>query len=151
MAPTLPSLRSEVFKPCVEDKDLAFCLNEGECSIIETVAGVHRHCRWVLTLVCIWGIWFHLSTDVLSLCPSPPSINLGVFFIPAAIFSPKHTNCVLWVMKRVVQMHLKRTAIITQTTNWRIRDVLAALEAAHSLILIMKLHKWKEMFPCKFN
>uniref|UniRef100_A0A3P8TMC8 Neuregulin 3b n=1 Tax=Amphiprion percula TaxID=161767 RepID=A0A3P8TMC8_AMPPE len=45
LAPTLPSLRSEVFKPCVEDKDLAFCLNEGECSIIETVAGVHRHCR----------------------------------------------------------------------------------------------------------
>uniref|UniRef100_A0A4W6CCV2 EGF-like domain-containing protein n=1 Tax=Lates calcarifer TaxID=8187 RepID=A0A4W6CCV2_LATCA len=45
MAPTLPSPRSEVFKPCVEDKDLAFCLNEGECSIIETVAGVHRHCR----------------------------------------------------------------------------------------------------------
>uniref|UniRef100_A0A3Q2XC36 EGF-like domain-containing protein n=1 Tax=Hippocampus comes TaxID=109280 RepID=A0A3Q2XC36_HIPCM len=40
-----PSLRSEVFKPCVEDKDLAFCLNEGECSIIETVAGVHRQCR----------------------------------------------------------------------------------------------------------
>ncbi|XP_068161669.1 pro-neuregulin-3, membrane-bound isoform isoform X2 [Antennarius striatus] len=45
VAATLPSLRSEVFKPCVEDKDLAFCLNEGECSIIETVAGVHRHCR----------------------------------------------------------------------------------------------------------
>uniref|UniRef100_A0A8D3BAN5 EGF-like domain-containing protein n=1 Tax=Scophthalmus maximus TaxID=52904 RepID=A0A8D3BAN5_SCOMX len=45
VAPTLPSPRSEVFKPCVEDKDLAFCLNEGECSIIETVAGVHRHCR----------------------------------------------------------------------------------------------------------
>ncbi|XP_051927429.1 pro-neuregulin-3, membrane-bound isoform [Hippocampus zosterae] len=45
MAPTQPGLRSEVFKPCVEDKDLAFCLNEGECSIIETVAGVHRQCR----------------------------------------------------------------------------------------------------------
>ena len=45
VAPTLPSLRSEVFKPCVEDKDLAFCLNDGECSIIETRAGVHRHCR----------------------------------------------------------------------------------------------------------
>ncbi|KAJ7984638.1 hypothetical protein DPEC_G00356840 [Dallia pectoralis] len=42
--PTSPSLRSEVFKPCIDDKDLAFCLNEGECSIIETVAGVHRHC-----------------------------------------------------------------------------------------------------------
>ena len=35
----------EVFQPCLEDKDLAFCLNEGECSIIQTVAGVHRHCR----------------------------------------------------------------------------------------------------------
>ncbi|XP_029569924.1 pro-neuregulin-3, membrane-bound isoform [Salmo trutta] len=45
LAPTSPSLRSEVFKPCIDDKDLAFCLNEGECSIIETVAGVHRHCR----------------------------------------------------------------------------------------------------------
>ena len=45
LAPTLPSLRSEVFKPCVEDKDLAFCLNDGECSIIETAAGIHRHCR----------------------------------------------------------------------------------------------------------
>ncbi|CAL8382503.1 unnamed protein product, partial [Gadus morhua 'NCC'] len=44
VAPTLPGLRSEVFKPCVEDKDLAFCLNDGECSIIETRAGVHRHC-----------------------------------------------------------------------------------------------------------
>uniref|UniRef100_A0A3Q2QDA9 EGF-like domain-containing protein n=1 Tax=Fundulus heteroclitus TaxID=8078 RepID=A0A3Q2QDA9_FUNHE len=42
---TVMFVRSEVFKPCVEDKDLAFCLNEGECSIIETVAGVHRHCR----------------------------------------------------------------------------------------------------------
>uniref|UniRef100_A0A8C7VEA2 EGF-like domain-containing protein n=1 Tax=Oncorhynchus mykiss TaxID=8022 RepID=A0A8C7VEA2_ONCMY len=38
-------LRSDVFKSCIDDKDLAFCLNEGECSIIETVAGVHRHCR----------------------------------------------------------------------------------------------------------
>uniref|UniRef100_A0A8C7VGI6 EGF-like domain-containing protein n=1 Tax=Oncorhynchus mykiss TaxID=8022 RepID=A0A8C7VGI6_ONCMY len=45
LAPTSPGLRSEVFKPCIDDKDLAFCLNEGECSIIETVAGVHRHCR----------------------------------------------------------------------------------------------------------
>ncbi|XP_031660987.1 pro-neuregulin-3, membrane-bound isoform [Oncorhynchus kisutch] len=45
LAPTSPSLRSDVFKSCIDDKDLAFCLNEGECSIIETVAGVHRHCR----------------------------------------------------------------------------------------------------------
>ncbi|XP_032430341.1 pro-neuregulin-3, membrane-bound isoform [Xiphophorus hellerii] len=45
LAPTPPSVRSEVFKSCVEDKDRAFCLNDGECSIIETVAGVHRHCR----------------------------------------------------------------------------------------------------------
>ncbi|XP_076154901.1 pro-neuregulin-3, membrane-bound isoform [Alosa pseudoharengus] len=43
-APTNPTPRSEHFKRC-QDKDLAFCLNEGECFIIETVAGVHRHCR----------------------------------------------------------------------------------------------------------
>uniref|UniRef100_A0AAY5E898 EGF-like domain-containing protein n=1 Tax=Electrophorus electricus TaxID=8005 RepID=A0AAY5E898_ELEEL len=33
------------FKPCQDSQELAFCLNEGECFIIETVAGVHRHCR----------------------------------------------------------------------------------------------------------
>uniref|UniRef100_A0A3B4VJM0 EGF-like domain-containing protein n=1 Tax=Seriola dumerili TaxID=41447 RepID=A0A3B4VJM0_SERDU len=72
------SLRSEVFKPCVEDKDLAFCLNEGECSIIETVAGVHRHC------VCKEGYHglrcdqFVPKTDAILSDPSTPSF---LFFL----------------------------------------------------------------------
>ncbi|XP_078387006.1 pro-neuregulin-3, membrane-bound isoform-like [Cetorhinus maximus] len=36
--------RSEHFKPCT-DKDLAYCLNEGECFIIETLTGNNKHCR----------------------------------------------------------------------------------------------------------
>ncbi|KAK3558937.1 hypothetical protein QTP86_000063 [Hemibagrus guttatus] len=44
IAPTTPTVRSEFFKPCQDSQELAFCLNEGECFIIETVAGVHRHC-----------------------------------------------------------------------------------------------------------
>uniref|UniRef100_A0AAY4ATJ1 EGF-like domain-containing protein n=1 Tax=Denticeps clupeoides TaxID=299321 RepID=A0AAY4ATJ1_9TELE len=44
VAPTNLTLRSEHFKPC-PDKEMAFCLNDGECFIVETVAGVHRQCR----------------------------------------------------------------------------------------------------------
>ncbi|XP_073542071.1 pro-neuregulin-3, membrane-bound isoform isoform X1 [Phyllobates terribilis] len=36
--------RSEHFKPC-KDKDLAYCLNEGECFVIETLTASHKHCR----------------------------------------------------------------------------------------------------------
>ncbi|XP_041116305.1 pro-neuregulin-3, membrane-bound isoform-like [Polyodon spathula] len=43
-APTSPPERSEHFKPC-RDKDLAYCLNEGECFVIETLTGSHKHCR----------------------------------------------------------------------------------------------------------
>ncbi|KAL4613021.1 pro-neuregulin-3, membrane-bound isoform [Arapaima gigas] len=39
-----PPPRSEHFKPC-RDKDLAYCLNEGECFIVETLTGSHKHCR----------------------------------------------------------------------------------------------------------
>ncbi|XP_073723122.1 pro-neuregulin-3, membrane-bound isoform isoform X1 [Misgurnus anguillicaudatus] len=45
LAPTTSTVRSEFFKPCQDSQEMAFCLNEGECFIIETVAGVHRHCR----------------------------------------------------------------------------------------------------------
>nr|XP_055031214.1 pro-neuregulin-3, membrane-bound isoform-like [Misgurnus anguillicaudatus] len=47
LAPTTSTVRSEFFKPCQDSQEMAFCLNEGECFIIETVAGVHRHCRCV--------------------------------------------------------------------------------------------------------
>ncbi|XP_031760623.1 pro-neuregulin-3, membrane-bound isoform isoform X1 [Xenopus tropicalis] len=36
--------RSEHFKPC-KDKDLAYCLNDGECFVIETLTASHKHCR----------------------------------------------------------------------------------------------------------
>ncbi|XP_053306927.1 pro-neuregulin-3, membrane-bound isoform isoform X2 [Spea bombifrons] len=36
--------RSEHFKPC-KDKDLAYCLNNGECFVIETLTASHKHCR----------------------------------------------------------------------------------------------------------
>ncbi|XP_048060608.1 pro-neuregulin-3, membrane-bound isoform isoform X2 [Megalobrama amblycephala] len=43
-SPTLPPLKSEHFKPC-QEKDLAYCLNDGECFVIETLSGPHKHCR----------------------------------------------------------------------------------------------------------
>ncbi|XP_066205670.1 pro-neuregulin-3, membrane-bound isoform isoform X4 [Saccopteryx leptura] len=41
---TYSTERSEHFKPC-RDKDLAYCLNDGECFVIETLTGSHKHCR----------------------------------------------------------------------------------------------------------
>lgn len=78
VAPTLPSVRSEVFKPCVEDKDLAFCLNEGECSIIETVAGVHRHCRCKEGYHGLRCDQFVPKTDAIL---SDPTDELGIEFM----------------------------------------------------------------------
>ncbi|XP_031792053.1 pro-neuregulin-3, membrane-bound isoform isoform X4 [Piliocolobus tephrosceles] len=43
-ATTYSTERSEHFKPC-RDKDLAYCLNDGECFVIETLTGSHKHCR----------------------------------------------------------------------------------------------------------
>nr|XP_057920844.1 pro-neuregulin-3, membrane-bound isoform isoform X2 [Doryrhamphus excisus] len=43
-SPTVPPLHSEHFKPC-HDKDLAYCLNGGECFVIETLSGPHKHCK----------------------------------------------------------------------------------------------------------
>ncbi|KAI3363470.1 hypothetical protein L3Q82_012085 [Scortum barcoo] len=43
-SPTIPPLHSEHFKPCHE-KDLAYCLNGGECFVIETLSGPHKHCK----------------------------------------------------------------------------------------------------------
>ncbi|KAM4704289.1 pro-neuregulin-3, membrane-bound isoform 2-T2 [Rhinophrynus dorsalis] len=41
---TYVTQRSEHFKPC-KDKDLAYCLNDGECFVIETLTASHKHCR----------------------------------------------------------------------------------------------------------
>ncbi|XP_069011668.1 LOW QUALITY PROTEIN: pro-neuregulin-3, membrane-bound isoform [Embiotoca jacksoni] len=103
LAPTLPSLRSEVFKPCVEDKDLAFCLNEGECSIIETVAGVHRHCRCKEGYHGLRCDQFVPKTDAIL---SDPTDELGIEFMESgetyqrqvlSIFSIASGICLLGV------------------------------------------------------
>eukprot|EP00062_Callorhinchus_milii_P017895 gi/632970790/ref/XP_007901843.1/ PREDICTED: pro-neuregulin-3, membrane-bound isoform [Callorhinchus milii] len=41
---TYTTQRSEHYKPC-RDKDLSYCLNDGECFMIETLAGNNKHCR----------------------------------------------------------------------------------------------------------
>ncbi|KAG5194749.1 hypothetical protein JEQ12_013025, partial [Ovis aries] len=46
---TYSTERSEHFKPC-RDKDLAYCLNDGECFVIETLTGSHKHCRRIILI-----------------------------------------------------------------------------------------------------
>ncbi|XP_061913904.1 pro-neuregulin-3, membrane-bound isoform-like [Entelurus aequoreus] len=41
---SVPPLHSEHFKPC-HNKDLSYCLNGGECFVIETLSGPHKHCK----------------------------------------------------------------------------------------------------------
>ncbi|XP_041830276.1 pro-neuregulin-3, membrane-bound isoform [Melanotaenia boesemani] len=114
LAPTLPSLRSEVFKPCVEDKDLAFCLNEGECSIIETVAGVHRHCRCKEGYHGLRCDQFVPKTDAIL---SDPTDELGIEFMESgdtyqrqvlSIFSIASGICLLGVACMALYRHNKR-------------------------------------------
>ncbi|XP_067344846.1 pro-neuregulin-3, membrane-bound isoform isoform X2 [Channa argus] len=114
LAPTLPSLRSEVFKPCVEDKDLAFCLNEGECSIIETVAGVHRHCRCKEGYHGLRCDQFVPKTDAIL---SDPTDELGIEFMESgdtyqrqvlSIFSIASGICLLGVACMALYRRNKR-------------------------------------------
>ncbi|GAA6214266.1 pro-neuregulin-3, membrane-bound isoform-like [Lates japonicus] len=114
MAPTLPSPRSEVFKPCVEDKDLAFCLNEGECSIIETVAGVHRHCRCKEGYHGLRCDQFVPKTDAIL---SDPTDELGIEFMESgdtyqrqvlSIFSIASGICLLGVACMALYRRNKR-------------------------------------------
>ncbi|XP_029383995.1 pro-neuregulin-3, membrane-bound isoform [Echeneis naucrates] len=114
VAPTLPSLRSEVFKPCVEDKDLAFCLNEGECSIIETVAGVHRHCRCKEGYHGLRCDQFVPKTDAIL---SDPTDELGIEFMESgdtyqrqvlSIFSIASGICLLGVACMALYRRNKR-------------------------------------------
>ncbi|KAM4624556.1 LOW QUALITY PROTEIN: uncharacterized protein nrg3b [Polymixia lowei] len=114
VAPTVPSLRSEVFKPCVEDKDLAFCLNEGECSIIETLAGVHRHCRCKEGYHGLRCDQFVPKTDAIL---SDPTDELGIEFMESgetyqrqvlSIFSIASGICLLGVACMALYRRNKR-------------------------------------------
>ncbi|KAG7492459.1 hypothetical protein MATL_G00014630 [Megalops atlanticus] len=77
MAPTSPHLRSEHFKPC-KDKDLAYCLNEGECFIIETLTGSHKHCRCKEGYQGVRCDQFLPKTDSIL---SDPTDHLGIEFM----------------------------------------------------------------------
>ncbi|XP_051968774.1 pro-neuregulin-3, membrane-bound isoform-like isoform X3 [Xyrauchen texanus] len=79
LAPTTSTVRSEFFKPCQDSQEMAFCLNEGECFIIETVAGVHRHCRCKEGYRGLRCDQFVPKTD--SILSDPTADELGIEFM----------------------------------------------------------------------
>ncbi|XP_059387076.1 pro-neuregulin-3, membrane-bound isoform-like isoform X2 [Carassius carassius] len=81
LAPTTSTVRSEFFKPCQDSQEMAFCLNEGECFIIETVAGVHRHCRCKEGYRGLRCDQFVPKTDSIL---SDPTDELGIEFMESA-------------------------------------------------------------------
>ncbi|XP_026102899.1 pro-neuregulin-3, membrane-bound isoform-like isoform X1 [Carassius auratus] len=82
LAPTTSTVRSEFFKPCQDSQEMAFCLNEGECFIIETVAGVHRHCRCKEGYRGLRCDQFVPKTD--SILSDPTADELGIEFMESA-------------------------------------------------------------------
>ncbi|XP_030628854.1 pro-neuregulin-3, membrane-bound isoform [Chanos chanos] len=76
-SPTLPPLHSEHFKPC-QEKDLAYCLNDGECFVIETLSGPHKHCRCREGFQGIRCDQFLPKTDSIL---SDPTDHLGIEFM----------------------------------------------------------------------
>ncbi|XP_035256326.1 pro-neuregulin-3, membrane-bound isoform [Anguilla anguilla] len=75
--PTSPPLRSEHFKPC-KDKDLAYCLNGGECFVIETLTGSHKNCRCKEGYQGVRCDQFLPKTDSIL---SDPTDHLGIEFM----------------------------------------------------------------------
>ncbi|KAM8774785.1 pro-neuregulin-3, membrane-bound isoform [Rhynchonycteris naso] len=69
--------RSEHFKPC-RDKDLAYCLNDGECFVIETLTGSHKHCRCKEGYQGVRCDQFLPKTDSIL---SDPTDHLGIEFM----------------------------------------------------------------------
>ncbi|XP_077206927.1 pro-neuregulin-3, membrane-bound isoform isoform X2 [Paroedura picta] len=68
---------SEHFKPC-KDKDLAYCLNDGECFVIETLTGSHKHCRCKEGYQGVRCDQFLPKTDSIL---SDPTDHLGIEFM----------------------------------------------------------------------
>ncbi|XP_041722276.1 pro-neuregulin-3, membrane-bound isoform-like isoform X1 [Coregonus clupeaformis] len=77
LSPTIPPLVSEHFKQCHE-KDLAYCLNDGECFVIETLSGPHKHCRCREGYQGIRCDQFLPKTDSIL---SDPTDHLGIEFM----------------------------------------------------------------------
>uniref|UniRef100_A0A674EZA2 Pro-neuregulin-3, membrane-bound isoform n=1 Tax=Salmo trutta TaxID=8032 RepID=A0A674EZA2_SALTR len=76
-SPTIPQMRSEHFKQC-HVKDLAYCLNDGECFVIETLSGPHKHCRCKEGYQGIRCDQFLPKTDSIL---SDPTDHLGIEFM----------------------------------------------------------------------
>nr|KAF6322637.1 neuregulin 3 [Pipistrellus kuhlii] len=74
---TYATERSEHFKPC-RDKDLAYCLNDGECFVIETLTGSHKHCRCKEGYQGVRCDQFLPKTDSIL---SDPTDHLGIEFM----------------------------------------------------------------------
>ncbi|XP_074856184.1 pro-neuregulin-3, membrane-bound isoform [Carettochelys insculpta] len=74
---TYSTERSEHFKPC-KDKDLAYCLNDGECFVIETLTGSHKHCRCKEGYQGVRCDQFLPKTDSIL---SDPTDHLGIEFM----------------------------------------------------------------------
>ncbi|KAM5323278.1 pro-neuregulin-3, membrane-bound isoform 1-T1 [Glossophaga mutica] len=74
---TYSTERSEHFKPC-RDKDLAYCLNDGECFVIETLTGSHKHCRCKEGYQGVRCDQFLPKTDSILLDPTD---HLGIEFM----------------------------------------------------------------------
>ncbi|XP_064418551.1 pro-neuregulin-3, membrane-bound isoform [Latimeria chalumnae] len=68
---------SEHFKPC-RDKDLAYCLNDGDCFVIETRTGSHKHCRCKEGYQGVRCDQFLPKTDSIL---SDPTEHLGIEFM----------------------------------------------------------------------
>ncbi|XP_034290634.1 pro-neuregulin-3, membrane-bound isoform isoform X1 [Pantherophis guttatus] len=69
--------QSEHFKPC-KDKDLAYCLHDGECFVIETLTGSHKHCRCKEGYQGVRCDQFLPKTDSIL---SDPTHHLGIEFM----------------------------------------------------------------------
>nr|XP_037866254.1 pro-neuregulin-3, membrane-bound isoform isoform X5 [Chlorocebus sabaeus] len=74
---TYSTERSEHFKPC-RDKDLTYCLNDGECFVIETLTGSHKHCRCKEGYQGVRCDQFLPKTDSIL---SDPTDHLGIEFM----------------------------------------------------------------------
>ncbi|XP_053162210.1 pro-neuregulin-3, membrane-bound isoform isoform X2 [Hemicordylus capensis] len=74
---TYSTEQSEHFKPC-KDKDLAYCLNDGECFVIETLTGSHKHCRCKEGYQGVRCDQFLPKTDSVL---SDPTDHLGIEFM----------------------------------------------------------------------
>ncbi|XP_055018445.1 pro-neuregulin-3, membrane-bound isoform [Boleophthalmus pectinirostris] len=85
-SPTVPPLHSEHFKPCHE-KDLAYCLNGGECFVIETLSGPHKHCKCREGYQGIRCDQFLPKTDSIL---SDPIDHLGIEFMESKEVYKRH-------------------------------------------------------------